>query len=144
MAIVRINELPEVVSLDDTDLLLVRKEDGSNTEKKLTTESLLDYVSEWEPLQAANFNLDKSRGYNVEASGAIVDATMPSSIESGDVFIIRNVTSSDNVVRIVNQGYIFRGKGGNIGSGDDPTVDIGDTVFLSAVSTTDLEIVSYG
>lgn len=88
------------------------------------------------PWQVVNSNTNMTAGnaYIVDATGGTVDMTLPASVSIDSVFIVH---AYNGTARIVSNGNVIR----FVGSGNDLTVDDGETAYLVGRTTGNLEIV---
>jgi hypothetical protein len=82
---------------------------------------------------SANATIVKNQSYYVNAAAGWVNMTMPSSIATGDIFIVHSETGN---TRILNNSINIM----NVGSGNDLLLESGQTVWVQAVNTSSVGI----
>ncbi len=82
---------------------------------------------------SANATIIKSQSYNVNAAAGWVTMTMPSTIATGDIFIVHSLGGN---TRILNNSINIM----DVGSGNDLVLESGETVWLQAVNTSSVDI----
>ena len=82
---------------------------------------------------SANATIIKSQSYNVNAAAGWVNMTMPSTVATGDIFIVHSLGGN---TRILNNSINIM----DVGSGNDLLLENGQTVWLQAVNATAVDI----
>ena len=82
---------------------------------------------------SANATIVKNQSYYVNAAAGWVNMTMPSSIATGDIFIVHSQTGN---TRILNNSINIM----DVGSGNDLVLESGQTVWVQAVNTSSVGV----
>lgn len=91
--------------------------------------------------ESAAFNVLSNRKYQIDASGAPVDAALATSYNSGDEIIVHNESVSTNPVRLTNTALTLRGPSDTISPSDNLVLSPGDTAHIAMKTTTEGEFV---
>ena len=82
---------------------------------------------------SANSTIIKNQSYNVNAAAGWVNMTMPSTVATGDIFIVHSLGGN---TRILNNSINIM----DVGSGNDLLLENGQTVWLQAVNATAVDV----
>ena len=82
---------------------------------------------------SANSTIVKNQSYNVNAAAGWVTMTMPSTVATGDIFIVHSLGGN---TRILNNSINIM----DVGAGNDLVLENGETVWLQAVNATAVDI----
>jgi hypothetical protein len=95
----------------------------------------------WEQ-KTASYTMVNGDRLTVEATGATATIRPPTTLVLGDFFQVHNETTSTQTVQINPQtGQTIRGGGTTVTSADNMVLAAGETAFMVASSTTELEMV---
>ena len=120
--------------------LLNNLADVTTSEPSVTSDWQAIDPNFFEALETADFNISAGLRYQVEATSATVDATLPATMTDGEVFTMHNSSASTFKVQILNPNFTIRGPSGSIASGTDLELAAGDTALLIAKGTLILEV----
>lgn len=101
----------------------------------------LTETTSWQSPQTVDFTIVSGRQYPIDASGAAVDAALPTTLAVGDPFTLHNQANSTNTVRVTNTSFTIRGPASSASAGDNVVIAPGQTLNMVAVTTLILEIV---
>jgi hypothetical protein len=82
---------------------------------------------------SANSTIVRNQSYNVNAAAGWVTMTLPSTVTTGDIFIVHSQTGN---TRILNNSINIM----DVGTGNDLVLESGETVWLQAVNATAVDI----
>lgn len=100
-----------------------------------------DGVFGWTP-RSADFTLTPNEKDIIDGSGGTVDASLPTTLEVGDEFIVHNESISTNLVRILNPSFTIKGPKGTVTAGDNLLLAASDTPRLIVRAATVLEVLN--
>lgn len=95
-------------------------------------------VGEWQP-RTSSFQMVTGLKYNVTATSAGIDATVPATLIPNRPFVVHNNAESTENIRVVNNGHTIYGAGRTITPADNIVLPPGRALYFIATSSTEIE-----